>query len=245
MALCANGSHSPTVWRMGQFAQCSRSRRRNCPSVVKVFVSRDHEGLPKFVLVGRGRVATTSPRQDLSAGRHARGVSQRRICSATEKRIGLPLGLVPVLVKQCPLDSVAPKPEVVVANVAFRDKRLSGGQRSLSFFPNIRRQGDETMDERTPEAGPGLVGDLAAPASQRQGLAPATAGQCNFRALGEDKGFVPSRLQCAPVPAPRPGTRRLRRSDPPSGRNRATEWRTFVRGGCRSCLQFRALCAYG
>ena len=162
-----------------------------------MFVSRDYEGLPKFVLVGRGRVATTSPRQDLSAGRHARGVSQLRICSATEKRIGLPLGLVPVLVKQCPLDSVAPKPEVVVANVAFRDKRLSGGQRSLSFFPNIRRQGDETMDERTPEAGPGLVGDLAAPASQRQGLAPATAGQCNFRALGEDQGFVPSRLQCA------------------------------------------------
>jgi hypothetical protein len=86
---------------------------------------------------------------------------------------------------------------VVAADGAFREKRLSRGQRSLLFFPNILRQGDETMDERTPEAGPGLVGNLAAHASQRHGPASAAAEQSNFCALGEDQGFVPSRVQGA------------------------------------------------
>src|ERR1700733_2468596 len=106
--------------------------------------SRDGEGLPKLVLVSRGSVAATSPRQDLGARRHARGISQRLVRCAAEKRVGLSLGPVPILVKECPFDSVAPKPEVVVADGAFREKRLSRGQSSHLFFPNIRRQGDET-----------------------------------------------------------------------------------------------------
>ena len=63
-----------------------------------------------------GRVAAPAPRKDLAASRHAGGVGQRFVRHAKKQRVGVPLGLAPVLVKERPLDRQAPEPEVVVAD---------------------------------------------------------------------------------------------------------------------------------
>jgi hypothetical protein len=52
------------------------------------------ERLDAYVGFSRSRVAATSPRQDLGARRHARGISQRLVGCAAEKRAGVPLGIV-------------------------------------------------------------------------------------------------------------------------------------------------------
>src|SRR5271166_67895 len=64
---------------------------------------RDGQGLFELLLVRLGRVAAPAPRQNARSRRHAGGVSQRFVRRAKKQRVGLPLGLVPILVEQRPL----------------------------------------------------------------------------------------------------------------------------------------------
>ena len=82
----------------------------------------------------------------------------------------MPFDPVPILVKQRPLDRIASEPEVVVSDSAFRQHRLSCGQRSRTLFPSLGRQGEKPLDGRADEAGPRLVGNLTRRANQRQGF---------------------------------------------------------------------------
>ncbi len=88
---------------------------------------------PAPFLVRLGRVAAPAPRQNARSRRRAGGASQRFVRCAKKQRVGLPLGLVPILVEQRPLDRVAPEPEMVVADGAFLEQRLSGGQRRCAY----------------------------------------------------------------------------------------------------------------
>ena len=80
----------------------------------------DGQGLFEFLLVRFGRVPAPAPSQDAAARRHTGSVRQRFLRRPLEQRVALPLGLGPILVEQRPLDGEAPKPEVIVANRAFR-----------------------------------------------------------------------------------------------------------------------------
>jgi hypothetical protein len=104
------------------------------------------------------------------------------------------LGLVPILVEQRPLNREAPEPKVIVTDRALFEQRVSGGQRSLTFFASLSGQPDEAIDGGAYEAGPDLLDDPPSRPSHRQGLSLLAPGQGDFRALDQNHGFVASRV---------------------------------------------------
>ena len=93
---------------------------------------------------------------------------------------------------------------MVVADGAFLEQRLSGGQRRSSSFARILDQREQTVDERTHEAGSGLLGNLPRRASQRQRFAPAALGQSDPSDFDRDPSMVRPLAAVRPPICPRP-----------------------------------------
>ena len=183
-------------------------------------------------------VASPRPRRARTARarRHAGGVGERFVRRAKKQRVGLSLGLVPFLVDERPLDRVAPEPEWLWPTAPFASSASPAANAAPRLLARVLRQREQTVDERTRKAGSGLLGDLP-PARASASASPLRPWDKATSALWrENHGLVATRLHRArllqrvwPGIPPLPRSGRL-----PSGRGRATAWRTFAHDGCRS-----------